>query len=57
MITLLLTIAIFGFLAWIVLQIPMPSVFRNILLGVMCLLLVIWVLQSLGVSTGIPRLR
>lgn len=57
MITLILTIAVFGFIAWLVLQIPMPAIFRSVLLGVMCLLLVVWVLQVLGVPTGLPRLR
>jgi len=55
MLSLLLTLAIFGFVAWVILQIPMPEPVRNIILGVICLILVIWVLQFLGVETGFRR--
>jgi uncharacterized membrane protein YeaQ/YmgE (transglycosylase-associated protein family) len=54
---LLVTLAIAGFVVWIILQIPMPQVFRNVILGVVCLVLVLWVLQQLGLyNTGL-RLR
>jgi uncharacterized membrane protein YeaQ/YmgE (transglycosylase-associated protein family) len=56
-IALLVTLAIAGFVVWIILQIPMPLVFRNIILGVVCLVLVLWVLQQFGLyNTGL-RLR
>jgi hypothetical protein len=50
MITILLSIAIVGFLCWCVLQIPMPAPFRNILLGVMVLCLVIYLLNGFGIT-------
>jgi hypothetical protein len=56
-ISLILALAIFGFLVWLVLQIPMPQVFKNVIIGVVCLFLVIWVLQMLGVETGMPAFR
>lgn len=52
----ILALAIIGFLCWILLQIPMPQVFRNVIIGVMILFLVLWVLQALGVVTGLSRL-
>ncbi len=57
MIALILGIAFVGFLAWIILQIPMPGPFKNIIIGILCFLLVVWVLQSLGVNTGLPAVR
>ena len=57
MIHLLLMLVIFGFVAWLILQIPMPAPFKNIVLGVACLIAVLWVLQALGVNTGFPVLR
>jgi uncharacterized membrane protein YeaQ/YmgE (transglycosylase-associated protein family) len=56
-IALLVTLAIAGFVIYLILQIPMPQVFRNVILGVVCLVLVLWVLQQLGLyNTGL-RLR
>lgn len=57
LLTLVLVLAIAGFCCWLVLQIPMPQIFKNIILGVVCLFLVLWILQSLGVSTGLPTLQ
>lgn len=54
---LVLTLTVLGFVAWIILQIPMPAVFRNIIFGVMCFALVIWLLQSLGLISGVHGLR
>lgn len=53
---LLLSLAIAGFIVWIILQIPMPQIFRNIIYGVVGLFLVIYVLQVLGFHTGFPAL-
>lgn len=47
LIELLLVLVIIGFLTWIVMQIPMPQVFRNIAVGVIVLFVVIWLLQRL----------
>lgn len=59
LISLVLTIAVVGFICWIVLQIPMPAIFRNILLGVIAFALVIWLLQSIGLlgGFGVPLVR
>lgn len=57
MIEIILMLAIVGFCVWLVLQIPMPDVFRKIIIGVVAVFLILWVLQQLGVSTGFPRLR
>jgi hypothetical protein len=57
LISLILALAICGFLAWLVLQIPMPVPVRNIFVTVICVFLVIWLLQQFGVDTGLPTLR
>ncbi len=56
MIELILTLAIFGFLVWVILQIPMPAPFKNIILGVVCFFIVVWLLRSLGLFHGFHRL-
>lgn len=53
----ILPIAFCGFLAWLVLQIPMPAVFKNVIIGVLCLVLVLYVLQMFGVDTGFRAVR
>lgn len=53
---LILVLAIVGFLCWLVLQIPMLPIFRNVILGLMVIVLIIWVLQVFGVNTGFHRL-
>lgn len=57
LIHLLLVIAFVGFICWIILQIPMPGIFRNVILGLLGFAVVIWALQILGVSTGFTALR
>jgi hypothetical protein len=57
LISLILALAICGFLAWLVLQIPVPAPVRNIIVAVICVFLVIWLLQQFGVDTGLPTLR
>lgn len=54
----ILTLALVGFLCWLVLQIPMPEIFRKVIIGVMILLVILWLLSMFGVNTGIgyPRL-
>jgi|GEM_PF-6806566 len=54
---LIVTIAIFGFIAWLVLQIPMPQPFQKVIIGVLCLILILWILQQLGIDTGIAKLN
>lgn len=57
LIAIALTIAITGFIIWLIIQIPMPEIFRNIIVGVACLLLLVFVLQALGINTGLPPMR
>lgn len=54
---LLIALAFCGFLSWILLQIPMPVVIRNIILGVIAFAIVIFVLQFFGVHTGLAALK
>lgn len=56
MIHLILWLAIAGFAAWMVLQIPMPAIFKNVIIGIMAIVLVIYTLQVLGVNTGFHRI-
>ncbi len=56
MIHLILVLALCGFAVWVILQIPMPQIFKNIIIGIVCIFLVLWVLQALGVNTGFTRL-
>ncbi len=57
MIQILLTIALAGFIVWLILKIPMPSPFPEIIIGVVCVLLVLWALQLIGVNTRLPVLK
>lgn len=51
---LLLTLAVFGFVVWLILKIPMPSVIQSIVIGVAILLIVLGLINLLwGVHTGI----
>lgn len=54
---LILAIAVAGFLVWIITQVPMPAVFRNVVYGFVCFALVLWILQMFGIDTGIGRVR
>lgn len=51
-----LALALCGLVCWIILQIPMPAIFKNIIMGIICVALVIWALQFLGFSTGFRRI-
>lgn len=55
--TLLLSIALVGFIVWLIVQIPMPQQFRTIIIAVCCVALVLYLLQSFGVVTGLPHMR
>ena len=56
-IALILTIAFMGFIVWIVLQLPIPILFKNIIYGVMAFALIVFLLQALGVDTGLGAVR
>lgn len=57
MIHLLLVLVIVGFIVWVLLQVPMPQVIKNIIIGAVAIVLVIWLLQMFGIATGFPALR
>lgn len=57
MIHILLVLAITGFAVWLILQIPMPAIFKNVIIGVIAIFLIIWALQMLGFDTGFRRLN
>lgn len=58
MISIILALAFVGFLIWLLLQVPMPPFFKNLIIGITCFATVIWLLQSFGLLHGvwIPRL-
>ncbi len=50
LITLILTLAIVGFLLWLIITyIPMPEPFKKVIIVVVVIVLVLWLLQILGV--------
>ena len=58
MITLLLTIAVVGFIVWaITTLVPMPSPFKQVLIGLACLIVLVLVLQAFGVVGGFGSLK
>jgi VIT1/CCC1 family predicted Fe2+/Mn2+ transporter len=48
MISIIIAIAVVGFLCWLVTLIPMPPVFRQVIWGLAALMLVIYVLHGFG---------
>ena len=54
---LIIVLAIFGFIVWIILQISMPMVVKNIIIGVATLFVVIFLLQQFNIPTGLPPLK
>lgn len=59
LITLVLVLAIVGFLLWlIVTYIPMPEPFKKVIVVVVVIVLVLYLLQLFGiVGPSVPRLR
>jgi uncharacterized membrane protein YeaQ/YmgE (transglycosylase-associated protein family) len=57
LLSLVLTIAVVGVITWLILQTPMPAPFRNIILGIVVLFVIVWVLQQLGLISGFPFLK
>ena len=49
-------LAVAWFCCWLATQMPVPPAFKNVVGGVIYLFLVIWVLQMLGIQTGVPPL-
>ena len=56
MLHLILVLAVVGFISWLVMQIPMAPIFKNVILGVCAFAAIIFTLQTLGFNTGFARL-
>lgn len=56
-ISLILTIAVIGIVVWFILQLPMPAVFRNLIIALVTLFVLIWLLEQFGMVNGLTRLR
>jgi hypothetical protein len=56
MITIIIVIAAIGFLVWMLSTAPLPihPWFINLIVGIVVLCTIIWILNRLGVHTGIP---
>lgn len=56
MIGLILTLAIVGFLVYlIVTYIPMPEPFKKVIIAIVVIVLIIYVIRLLGVDLPLPR--
>lgn len=53
LIGIMLVLVIFGFLSWLILQIPMAQPMKNIIIGVMVFFVILWVLQEVGAIHGL----
>ena len=53
----ILVIVLLGVLCWAVTLLPIAPPFRNLIVAVAVILVILWCLQALGVFTGLPRLR
>jgi hypothetical protein len=57
-ITLIITLAIIGFLLWLVLTyIPMPEPFKRIILIIVVFAVVLWLLYGFGLLGSGPRIN
>lgn len=52
-----LVLALVGFVVWLILQIPMPQIFRTIIIAVVTIVLILWLLQALHLTTGLSRIK
>ncbi len=58
LITLILTLAVVGFILWLILTyIPMPAPFKQVLLVVVVIALILWLLNGFGVLGSGPVLH
>ena len=55
--SLLLTLAIAGAIVYLITLIPMPPVFKNVIIVIATIFLLLYVLQSFGVTTGFGPVR
>lgn len=58
LISLVVTIAVLGFIVWAVLTyVPMPPVFQKLLVGTVALVLILYLLQIFGVLGSLHSVR
>jgi hypothetical protein len=58
LIGLFVVLIVFGFLLWLVTQvIPLDPTVRKIIIGVACLLLVLWLVDTLGLLDSVSSYR
>ncbi len=58
LIELIVYIAVIGMIVYFVTTlIPMPAVFKTVIVAVACLVVLLIVLRALGVDVAVPRLR
>ncbi len=58
MISLILGLAVVGFLVYLVITyIPMPDVFKKVIVVIVAILLILYVLRALGGDIPVPSLR
>lgn len=53
LISLLITLAIFGVLVWIILQLPMPQPIRNIIVAVAVIGILLYLLRLFGYGSSL----
>ncbi len=53
---LLLTLAVFGFVVWLIVTlIPMPGQIRSVIIGIACVLLLLWFCSEIGLLNGLNQ--
>jgi len=59
LLVMVLVIAVIGLITYLVLQIPMPAPFKNVIVGLVILCVVLFILQSFGLipNLGIRLVR
>lgn len=57
LLSLVLFLALIGFITWLILQIPMAPVFHNVIIAVVAVFIILWILQQFGISTGFPAMK
>lgn len=54
LISIIITLAVFGFIAWLILTyIPMPQPIKQIVVVIMVIVLILFLLQLIGIGPGI----
>lgn len=58
LLAILLVIALVGLVVWLILQLPIPPLFKNLIIGVAAIFVVLWLISLLlgGGPIHLPRL-